>query len=237
MATPMQKAIAEIKAEGVLKELMFKTIGTQVILNSGETVESQIASILSEISSLPTDSNVDSRIKASCDELYNKILGKVNDDTAIDEAYDTLKEVADWITAHGEIAAGFISDIAGLKTAAETLNTELDAVKGRLGTAEGKITALETDTGALKTDVAALKAVGATKTEKSGTNGNIKVNGTETVVYTHPENHPASMITQDADHRFITDNERTDWTNRPVVYSGTSEPEMKNGDVFIRLVD
>ena len=237
MATPVQKAIAEIKVEGVLKELMFKTIGTQVVLNSGETVESQLASILTEISDLPTDSNVDDKIKASCDALYNKILGKVNDDTTIDEAYDTLKEVADWISTHGEIAAGFTNDIAGLKTAVETLNTGLDAVKGRLDTAEGKITTLETDTGTLKTDVSALKAVGATKTEKSATNGNIKVNGTETVVYTHPENHPASMITQDASHRFITDDERTDWTNRPVVYSGTAEPEMKNGDLFIKLVD
>ena len=34
-------------------------------------------------------------------------------------------------------------------------------------------------------------AVGATKTEKSITNGNVKINGTDTKIYTHPENHNA----------------------------------------------
>ena len=36
---------------------------------------------------------------------------------------------------------------------------------------------------------------GATKTEASGTNGKIKINGTDTTVYTHPSTHPATMIT------------------------------------------
>ena len=45
----------------------------------------------------------------------------------------------------------------------------------------------------------------ATKTEKSTTNGNVKINGTETVVYTHPSTHPATMITTDSTHRFVTD--------------------------------
>ena len=31
--------------------------------------------------------------------------------------------------------------------------------------------------------------------------------------YTHPTNHPASIITQDATHRFITDTERTNWND------------------------
>ena len=48
----------------------------------------------------------------------------------------------------------------------------------------------------------------ATLTEKSNTNGNIKINGIETVVYTHPANHPATMITEDSNHRFVTDAEK-----------------------------
>lgn len=31
--------------------------------------------------------------------------------------------------------------------------------------------------------------------------------------YTHPTNHPASIITQDVTHRFITDTERTNWND------------------------
>lgn len=32
--------------------------------------------------------------------------------------------------------------------------------------------------------------------------------------YLHPENHPASIITQDADNRFVTDAEKTSWNNK-----------------------
>lgn len=59
----------------------------------------------------------------------------------------------------------------------------------------------------------------ATKTEKSTTNGNVKINGTETVVYTHPSTHAASMITQDTTHRFTTDTEKAAWNARPKKYS------------------
>ena len=47
----------------------------------------------------------------------------------------------------------------------------------------------------MKKDKLLAIAVNATKTENSVTNGNIKINDTETTVYTHPANHPASMIT------------------------------------------
>ena len=59
----------------------------------------------------------------------------------------------------------------------------------------------------------------ATKVEKSGTNGNIKINGSESVVYTHPSTHAASMITPDATHRFVTDTEKAAWNARPKKYS------------------
>lgn len=54
-------------------------------------------------------------------------------------------------------------------------------------------------------------ADGATKVEASATNGDIKINGTDVVVYTHPASHAASIITEDTTHRFATDNEKTAW--------------------------
>lgn len=59
----------------------------------------------------------------------------------------------------------------------------------------------------------------ASKTENSGTNGNIKINGAESVVYTHPSNHPASMITQDASNRFVSDAEKSTWNERTKKYT------------------
>lgn len=65
----------------------------------------------------------------------------------------------------------------------------------------------------------------ATKTEKSSTNGNIKINGTETTVYTHPSTHPASMITQDSTHRFVTDEEKKAF-GASTVFWATAEDEL-----------
>lgn len=44
-------------------------------------------------------------------------------------------------------------------------------------------------------------------------------------VYTHPSSHPASMITQDASHRFVTDAEKTKWNNKPEIYFENELPE------------
>lgn len=63
----------------------------------------------------------------------------------------------------------------------------------------------------------------ATKTEKSTTNGNIKINGTETVVYTHPTTHPATMITEDSNHRFVTDAEKEAFGASSVYWASTEE--------------
>ncbi len=53
--------------------------------------------------------------------------------------------------------------------------------------------------------------VDATKVENSVTNGNIKINGIETNVYTHPSTHPASMITESTTKRFVSDSEKSTW--------------------------
>lgn len=54
----------------------------------------------------------------------------------------------------------------------------------------------------------------ATKIESSTTNGNIVNNGSEQQVYTHPENHSASMIIEDTTHRFVTDEEKNSWNEK-----------------------
>ncbi len=42
--------------------------------------------------------------------------------------------------------------------------------------------------------------------------------------YTHPESHPASMIKQDATHRFVSDDEKTKWNNKPEIYFASELP-------------
>ena len=83
---------------------------------------------------------------------------------------------------------------------------------------------------------AAHARVDATKTEASETNGYVKIDGTDTKVYEHPANHPATMITEDATHRFVTDEEKAKWNNSFVskFYATTDElpTEMPVGAVI-----
>lgn len=181
------------------------------------------------------------------------------------EAYNTLKEISDWISSHASDASGMNSqintnknDIAGLKDLVGTLPetatsatvigyidevvaalnigdyakaANLTAAVNRITTAEGKITALEGKVDTINGDASTagsiakaaadtlasaktyanglntamdtrVKAIenknisnGANKVEASTTNGNIKIDGVETVVYTHPDAHTISEVT------------------------------------------
>lgn len=75
----------------------------------------------------------------------------------------------------------------------------------------------------------------ATKTEKSTTNGNVKIDGVETTVYTHPATHPASMIEQDSTHRFVTDAEKEAFGASTVFWATTDDdaPETAVPDALL----
>lgn len=147
------------------------------------------------------------------------------------EAYNTLKEISDWISSHASDAASMNSQINTNKTDIANLTAlvgslpetatsdtvvgyideaiaalqigdyakaaDLTAAVDRIGTAEGKITTLE---GKVKAIEDKNISDGANKVEASTTNGNIKIDGVETVVYTHPAAHAISEVTglQDA---------------------------------------
>ena len=114
------------------------------------------------------------------------------------ESLDTLQEIADWIQSHPDDAAAMNAAITALQTKLtlgtydnEGTPTEYANVKTYV---EAAIAALNIGNYALASDLTALAArvktledVGATKVEASETNGNIKINGTETTVYTLPD--------------------------------------------------
>lgn len=91
------------------------------------------------------------------------------------ESLDTLTEIAQWIQDHPDDAAAMNTAIAKLNEIAAGIGGEEDDYATVMAAIEGKITA-----------AMAGIAQGATKVEKSDVNGNIKINGQETVVYTHP---------------------------------------------------
>ena len=103
------------------------------------------------------------------------------------ESLDELHEIAAWIQEHPEDASAMNAAITALQnklvgvdtTVAEYVTAAINALK--IGDY-----AKAADLTALANRVSNLEAVGATKVEKSSTNGNIKINGVETVVYTLP---------------------------------------------------
>lgn len=139
-----------------------------------------------------------------------------------ENAIDTLKELQTYITEHGTEAAGWTNKITANETAiAEEAKTARAAEKANAtGVTEAKTAAAtaQSDVDAIKADYlktadkttlqGSIDAVssrvkdiedknvsdGATKVEKSDTNGNIKIDGVETVVYTHPEKHAIADV-------------------------------------------
>lgn len=91
------------------------------------------------------------------------------------ESLNTLTEIAAWIQEHPDDASAMNAAIAKLNEIAAGIGGEEDDYATVMAAIEGKITA-----------AMAGIAQGATKVEKSEINGNLKINGQETVVYTHP---------------------------------------------------
>lgn len=91
------------------------------------------------------------------------------------ESLDTLTEIAQWIQDHPDDAAAMNTALGKLQAIVDGIGGEEDDYATVMAAIEGKI-------------AAAMAGIvqDATKVEKSEINGNIKINGKETVVYTHP---------------------------------------------------
>lgn len=244
-------------------------------VTEGKTVVQMIAD--AQAAATYDDTQIKANIKANADAIgilngtgAGSVSKQVADAVAsivadAPEAYDTLKEISDWISSHASDASAMnsqintnktnIADLTALvgtlpetatsSTVVDYIDEAIDALKigdyakatelasavARISTAEGKITTLEGQVATINGDASTagsiakasadtlasaksyadglnttmgtrVKAIedkgisnGANKVEKSDTNGNIKIDGVETVVYTHPAEHAISEVT------------------------------------------
>lgn len=107
--------------------------------------------------------------------IANEELAKQLIPEGAQESLDTLTEIAQWIQDHPNDAAAMNTALGKLQAIVDGIGGEEDDYATVMAAIEGKI-------------AAAMAGIvqGATKVEKSEINGNIKINGKETVVYTHP---------------------------------------------------
>lgn len=87
------------------------------------------------------------------------------------DSLDTLTEIAQWIQDHPDDASAMNSAISKLQAIAAGIGGESDTYATVIAAIDGKIAAALTD---------------ISEVEASETNGNIKIDGVETPVYTHP---------------------------------------------------
>ena len=128
MANSVKHTILTKKINGVLYDLYPKT-DASIVVHNDTTVAAELESIASTLHDLANgDTSIDARIEAAKTALYNQIMGITEEDGAtVAEAFDTLKEVANYLTEHGSVVQGFTDSINALETAVG--NSESGLVK------------------------------------------------------------------------------------------------------------
>lgn len=175
--------------------------------------------------------------------LQKKVEGAITDlmvktnaeNVVVDDAGKTLSaELAEIITAMaGKATASDIDTrinalIGAAPTALDTLVEIADALNN-----DPDFAATMTSQLAGKVDKVAGKGL---STEDFTAELKAKLEGI--TGYTHPDSHPATMITQDATHRFVTDAEKASWNAKGRILSGTTTPaDLAETDLFLQIVD
>ena len=225
MSNVAQKAILTAKIEGVLKDLMVKTTADQVFIDGTTTLDVKLAEVISALggkaasshthaqteivgledalTSRPTTETMNTAISTAISELIG----------GAPETYDTLKEIADYISAHADV---------------------VDAINAAIGDKADAsvVTALQTTVSAIQTTVDALGAL-ATKDTVSETDLDealkTKINAAATGNHSH-------------DNKTVLDGINADmvsaWNSKSKVYYSVTQPDsLADGDLWVQLVD
>ena len=137
MSSVYKNAIIKALVDGVVTELMIKTVGGNVYLDENTTLSSKIAEIVVAINERAKSTDVTSQINALKDEL----LG----DTPV-EAYNTFTELAAYIETHQEAADALTAAIGNKadSSVVESLRTTIEGL-GTLAT-KSKVSESDLDT-------------------------------------------------------------------------------------------
>lgn len=137
MSSVYKNAIIKALVDGVVTELMIKTVGGNVYLDENTTLSSKIAEMVVAINERAKSTDVTSQINALKDEL----LG----DTPV-EAYNTFTELAAYIETHQEAADALTAAIGNKadSSVVESLRTTIEGL-GALAT-KSKVSESDLDT-------------------------------------------------------------------------------------------
>ena len=190
-----------------------------------------------KILSLNIDGTVDVKIG---DDTFNNVkvraglLPEINEVVWVEIPSNNMKEMfvdtAKKIVGDDTETKHTHNNLSLLQTITQSLVDTWNTVTNKVDKIEGKGLSTEDYTTEEKNKLAGISA-NANKTEGSNINGNIKIDGIETTVYTHPSTHPASIIVEDSTHRFVTDAEKDTWNNKQDSLGYTPENIANKGVV------
>lgn len=121
MANTAKKAILRAKIEGVVIDLMVKSNVENIYYNDSTTLAAKLADIITEISDKANSSDVTTAIAA----LRTELMGG-----GVPEAYDTFKELADYIETHQDAADALVAAVGNKaeKSTVEAIQATVDAL-------------------------------------------------------------------------------------------------------------
>lgn len=212
-----KNVLTQMMIDGVIQNIMVQTGADNVIVDAakGEMLSTRLAAIATSLANMNSSTEVDKKINTAINNLIN----------GAPEAYDTLKEIADYIA----------SDSTAMDALNKAILTKVDKV-------EGKGLSAEDFTTALKTKLEGISA-NATKVEKSTTNGNVKINSIETTVYSHPTSagnkHIPAGGAAGQSLVYGGSSGTAAWGTAPtVVRSGATTPQdLQEGELFFKILN
>lgn len=112
MSNVAKNAILKAKLSGVVHELMIKTNTENVMFDDSTTLAQKLTEMLASLSGKAESSAVTTAI----DQLRKELMGE-----GVPEAYDTFKELADYIETHKEVSGALSAAIGKKADKATTL--------------------------------------------------------------------------------------------------------------------
>ena len=227
MATDIQKAILQAKIEGILKKIIVKTNADNVMYDDSTTLTAKLAEILASLGKKAEASAVTTEIQQKIDAAVNGLIDGAPD------TYNTLKEIADYISQHEE-AKEALQKAIGDKLDKTTFQTFQNSVE-KLGTLAGKDKVAESD---LDTELAE-KVNAASEGNHSHANKSVldgitgeKVTSWDDAASKAHEHENSDVLDE------ITREKLTALEGKSKIYFSKEQPEdLKEGDLWFQLID
>lgn len=252
-----KQAILKAKIQGVLTEILVKTNAANVMVDDNTTLAAKISEIVAEIATKASSTELTQGLAAKAEKVHTHAQSEVTGleaaltarpttdamnsaiSAAIDElidgapeTYNTLKEVADYISSHADVVSALNEAIGNKadKTAFEAVKATVDGL-GALATLD------KVGEDNLSDDLKA--KVSAAYTDKH-THSNKALLDT----YTQTEANLADAVAKKHSHENksvldgITADNVTAWGNKANVYYSATEPaNMTENDLWVQIVE